>query len=273
MPTVERYLKAVGRGNSQPQQFVLSGGLGLCAVKFQQNPQGPRMLANEWIGYGLAGLLGIRHAPYGLVQVSTESLPDTGRLLITDDDGDEVSLLPGIHFYSKWLEPASDLTFEDLKLAGLVSDLGMLAGVAVLDMLVAHWDRKLGNPNLLMVREQGRASLYLMDMGMSFGSAIWGLGDLLSPALPDTAFALPYSRPPDQLFSQVRSLQQFEPYLEAVGGLTRMQIQELVDGLPEEWGVTIPLREALVDFLSIRAETLPANFEARFARAGQEWWQ
>ena len=273
LPSTQFYLEPVGRGNSQPQKFVLTDGLGLCAVKFQQNPQGPRMLANEWIGYGLAEMLGIRHAPYGLVRVAAESLPDSGRLLVKDDDGDEVSLLPGIHFYSQWLDSATDLTAADLKLAGLISDLGMLAGVAVLDMLVGHWDRKLGNPNLLMVRQSARASLYVMDMGMAFGSAIWGMGNLLWPALPAVAAPLPYSRPPDQLFSGVRALQYFEPYFDAVEALTEAQIRAMVEALPEEWGVNIQERDALIDFIFIRAKALPANFKARFSRAGQEWWQ
>ena len=261
------------RGNSQPQLFVLNQGIGLCAVKFKQNPQGPRVLPNEWIGYGLATLLGIRHPPHGLVEVPASVLRDQGRLLIRDDDGDEVSLLPGIHFYSKWLEPADDLKPEDLGLAGMLADVGMLAGVAVLDALLGQWDRKPLNPNLLAVRQNGRTGLYLMDLGMAFGSAIWGLGDLLSAALPDTAAPLPYSMPPDALFNTVRELKDFEPYLEAVAALTRIQLQSLLDGLPEEWGVNRQQRQALLDFLFTRAQALPANFRTRFTRAGQEWWQ
>ena len=253
--------------------LLLSGGLGLCAVKFQQNPQGPRMLINEWMGYNLAELLGIRHAPYGLVQVPADALPDDGRLLIRDDDGDEVTLLPGVHFYSQWLSPADDLKPEDLGLAGMVADVSMLAGVAVLDALLGQWDRKPLNPNLLIVREHGRSSLYLMDMGMAFGSAIWGLGNFRDVGLPDASAPLPYSMPPSQLFRPVRVPQDFEPYLDRVAGLTDADFQHLVGGLPDEWSVTVEERQALISYLSNRANALPGYFETRFGRSGQEWWQ
>lgn len=280
LPKAMLYLGPVGRGNSQPQKFVLDSGVGLCAVKFQQNPQGPRMLPNEWIGYGLAARLGIRHAAYGLVDVPAEALPNEGCLLIHDDDGDEVRLLPGVHFYSKWLEPAEDLRPEDLGLAGMVADLGMLAGVAVLDALLGQWDRKLVNPNLLTVRQHGRSTLYLMDLGMAFGSAIWGLGDLLYTSLPEVEAPLPYSVPPAPLLRAVRA-PDFEPYLAGVATLTAEDFQTIVDGLPAAWGVTVDERRELVNCLSRRAKELPAFFEARFGRSAQqnaglgerEWWQ
>ncbi|WP_146009489.1 hypothetical protein [Deinococcus planocerae] len=231
------------------------------------------MLTNEWIGHGLAGLLGIRHAPYGLVEVSPEVLPDGDCLLIHDDDGDEVRLLPGVHFYSRWMEPAQDLKPEDLSLSGMVADLGMLAGVVVLDTLLDQRDRKPLNPNLLLVRQGGRASLYLMDMGMAIRSAVWGMGDLLDPGLPDAEAPLPYSVPPTDLLRVVRAPQDFAPYLAAVSALGRADLEQVVDGLPPAWGITVEEREALVDYLLHRAQALPAYFQARFARQRREWWE
>ncbi|GGR68373.1 hypothetical protein GCM10008959_33120 [Deinococcus seoulensis] len=272
IPQAELYFGPVGRGNSQPQKFLLSDQLGLCAVKFQQNPQGPRMLVNEWIGHGLAAQLGIRHAAYGLVDVPADALPHDGCIRITDDDGDEVRLLPGLHFYSQWLEPADDLKPEDLTLGSMMADIGMLAGVAVLDAWLDQRDRKPLNPNILLVRRSGRSSLYLMDMGMAFRSAIWGLGDLLDPRLPDAAAPLPYSMSPADLFRAVRPAD-FAPYLDAVSGMTEAIVQSVIDGLPREWGVTVAEHTALVNYLLTRAQALPDYFEARFQRPGQEWWE
>lgn len=233
------------------------------------------MLCNELVGHGMAGLLGIRHATCGLVDVPAAAMPHDGKLLVTDDDGDPVTLLPGIHFYSKWLEPADDLKPEDLTLAGMTADVGMLAGVAVLDTLLGQWDRKPLNPNLLLVRQAGRSNLYLMDLGMAFGSAIWGINELdpLQRPLPEINGPLPYSWPPADLFAAVRVPQDFAPYLEAVTRVTRQQITDLVATIPDEWTVTDEERAALVNYLHNRAVALPAYFEARFQRPDREWWE
>ncbi|WP_135230481.1 HipA family kinase [Deinococcus fonticola] len=272
MPKAESHVDAVGRGGSKPQRFLLDSGLDLCAVKFQQCPQGHRVLCNEWLGHNLAQFLGVRVPRFGLVQVPAEALPPGG-LTVLDPEDQPVALQPGIHFYSQWLEPATELTPSDLVMKSLFSDIPMLAGVILLDMLMDNWDRELSNPNLLVSRHTGIAQIYMVDTGNAFGSPFWGLGDL-NPAYsrfnnPDDP--LPYYSPHLPLLRAINVTQDFAPFLHQLSLVDRTMLTGLVNALPSEWGVTVTEGEALVNFLDARARQIPAHMAQRLKR--REWWK
>lgn len=272
MPRAEEYVDAVGRGGSRPQRFWLNSGLGLCAVKFQQTPQGHRVLCNEWLGHNLAQFLGVRVPRFGLVDVPAEALPPGG-LTVLDPEDQPVALQPGIHFYSQWLEPATELTPSDLVMRRLFSDIPMLAGVILLDMLLDNWDRELSNPNLLVSRQGGIPQIYVVDTGNAFGDPTWGMGNLRIEYSPfsDPAKPLPYIAPHEPLLRAINAGQDFAPFLHQLSLVNRTMLTRLVNALPSEWGVTVTEGEALVNFLDARARQIPEHLVQRLTR--REWWK
>jgi hypothetical protein len=180
-PKADSYLKPVGRGATFPQLFDVEG-IGVCVVKFLQNPQGLRALTNEFIGFKIASLLDIDHPETGILDVGAEVLPDGGVLKVHDED-DTYIFKPGLHFYSRWLEPADQVIATDLSSFGMADNPEILAGVVLLDLLLNNWDRKPLNLNLLLHR-QGRHRLKLIDLSMAFGNANWTLGNLKDTDLP-----------------------------------------------------------------------------------------
>jgi hypothetical protein len=273
LPRAEFYDRAVGRGGSLPQRFWLGSGLDLCAVKFQQTPQGHRVLCNEWLGYNLAQFLEIRVPQFGLVEVPAEALPPGGLQLRDEPNDRTVTFGPGVHFYSQWLEPAGELTPNDLNMQSLFGDRAMLAGVVLLDMLLDNWDRELTNPNLLVSRATGAPQIFLVDTGNAFGGPFWGMGNLNVHYSPfrDPAQPLPYFAPHEPLLRAIDSPQDFAPYLQRLCQLDRQMLRGWVDALPPEWGITVNEGDALVHFLDARARQLPAHLAQRLTR--REWWK
>jgi hypothetical protein len=270
-PVAITYVGQVPRGASLPQFFMVEG-VGQCLIKFKQNPQGPRVLVNEYVGFELASALGLDHPPCGIVDVDPASLPNNGVLELLDADGDRLVYKPGLHFYSKWLDPKDEVFAEDVRgLKGAVNA-GMLAGVVVLDLLLGNWDRKPLNSNLILHREKHQQKLKLIDLSMAFGSGIWEIQNLQDYDLPPLNATLPYSHPPKALLESVNHYTDFSPYLAKLKTLGRERLEAIVKTVPDEWSLNAEERKALVDCLEAKIRSIPSYLQKRLTR-GKEWWK
>jgi hypothetical protein len=274
-PLAKHWVRHLPRGATLPQLFVVEG-LGLCVVKFLENPQGPRALPNELIGFGLANLLGLDHPPVGVVHIPDYCMPHDGTLNFVEDTiygGERFVFQPGLAFYSVWLDPKDEVLAEDTRgVSGAVNP-EMLAGVVLLDLLLGNRDRKPRNSNLILHRERGRQRLKLIDLGMAFGSAVWELGDLQRPDLPPVTEPLPYSSPPMGLLNSVNPLTDFAPFLARLKLIDRAVVEEIVLRVPEQWGLDVRHRTALVNCILSRVAALPAYMETRLRSKTKKWWQ
>lgn len=236
-------------------------------VKFAGNPQGPRVLPNEFIGHRLAEHLGLPCPPSGVVHVPAEALGTAG-CLIVPFEGDEFVMESGAHFFSTFLAPADVL--HSGRLGGsLFQNIDALAGMAVLDLLINNFDRKPANPNLLHYKA-GWAEIRLIDLSMAFGSANWALGNLLDTTLPSPQHPLPYAGDLSEFFRHVQE-EHFAPYLARLSSLTEHVVGHMMSGLPAGWGVTADELQALATFVVARATALPAYLRRRL-ETRDPWW-
>ena len=265
----ETYVREFPYGQSLPQIFLVEG-VGQCAVKFLQNPQGPRVLINELVSFGVASALGIEHPRVGIAEVDAIVLPSDGVLNTFDRWGDPCMLEPGLHFYSQWLEPADRIEADDLK-SSTVKNASMLAGVVLLDLLVNNWDRKRGNMNLLLHRESGGQRLKLIDMGMAFGGSLWTIGNLTDSSLPPVEEPLRYADELGDILAGINVQEAFDPYLRRLEILTRTRLQDIVQAVPDAWRITEEEREALLNYLFQRVQALPDYLSSRLGK--DVWWQ
>jgi hypothetical protein len=274
-PITSRYINPIPRGATLPQLFKVEG-VGICLVKFLENPQGPRALTNELIGFEIANRLGLEHPSTGIVEVDARSLPFEGTLIASNPDiygQDEFIFGPGLAFYSKWLDPKDEVFASDVSGVGVAVNPGMLAGVVVLDLLLGNTDRKPRNTNLILHRESKRQHLKLIDLSMAFGNANWEVSNLQDTSLPPLTAPLPYSIPPEGLLDTVNPLTDFRPYLAKLEQLDRSALEGIVGQVPAAWGIANIHRATLVNYLYARAQNLPAYLDARAVSKTKKWWQ
>ena len=88
------------RGGSQAQLLRCSDG-GYYVVKFQNNPQGVRILANELLGALLAERLGLPVPGSAIVDVPPDLVRHTAELVV-DRGWQRVPCRPGLCFGSRW---------------------------------------------------------------------------------------------------------------------------------------------------------------------------
>lgn len=272
-PFAETHLRGIERGMTLPQLFMVNG-IGKCLIKFQQNPQGNRVLTNELIGLSLAKHFGIDCPEYGIVKVDEFALPETGLTVTSPLYPDEPFLFkPGLQFYTRFLEPKTDLFFaNDAKILGVAANPTVIAGIVVLDLLTANKDRSPMNPNLILHRENNRQHIKLIDMGSAFGSAVWTLGNLHDTTLPPLDTPLPYSYLPERLLETVQPLTDFAPYLAKLNDLNRNDFEQIVQGVPSEWEISATERTALVNYLEAKRLALPDYLNARINDTSKKWY-
>src|SRR5579863_7676298 len=142
------------RGGSQAQLMRCSDG-NLYVVKFQNNPQGLRILANEMLGVKLAAKLGLPVPQGNVVSVSDELIRSSTDLTIQLGRGREVCKA-GLQFGSRYPGqyrkfPVFDfLPNEQLRHVSNLSDfLGMLA--------FDKWTCNTDGRQAIFIQEQARA--------------------------------------------------------------------------------------------------------------------
>src|ERR1700761_1574048 len=89
------------RGGAQ-SQLMLASDNHLYVVKFSNNPQHVRVLANEWLATRLAAAVGLAVPPAEVIEV-TDWLIQNTRDLTIEQRGGALRCEAGLHFASRWV--------------------------------------------------------------------------------------------------------------------------------------------------------------------------
>ena len=236
------------RGGSQSQLMRCSDD-GHYVVKFQDNPQGTRILANELLGTQLAARLGLPVAQAAVCYVSEELIRITPDLCVETSMG-RVPCRRGLHFGSRYpLDPRRGTLFDLLPAGRLMSveNIGHFLGMLVFDRWTCNID---GRQAVFFQREAGGAYRAVMiDQGGCFGGAAWSLCEA-----PRHCLYFPRS-----VYKQVKGMADFEPWLAGLEtGITEAALHGAAGRIPLEWyaGDSESLHR-LLEVLYVRRRAVP----------------
>jgi hypothetical protein len=212
------------RGGSQAQLMRCSDG-NLYVVKFQNNPQGLRILANEMLGVKLAAKLGLPVPRGDVVSVSDALIRSSPDLTVQLGRGREVCKA-GLQFGSRYPGrfrkfPVFDfLPNEQLRhVSNLADFLGMLA--------FDKWTCNTDGRQAIFIQHQSRAcySALMIDNGFCFNAGEWDF--------PDAPLRGLYLRP--AVYEEVRGLESFAPWLNSISSFTESALNDIGCSIPPEW--------------------------------------
>jgi hypothetical protein len=194
-------------------------------VKFQNNPQHLRVLANELLATRLAESVGLPVPVTEIVEVRQWLIENTPELHM-DVSGLSSHCKPGLQFGARYVcDPAEGHVFDYLPESMLlkVKNLAAFAG-----MLVA--DKWLGNANgrqavFWKKSNERKYTATFIDQGYCFNAGEWDF--------PDSALRGVYTR--NFVYQQVRGWESFEPWLSRVEDYAPAMIQEIAGAVPPEW--------------------------------------
>jgi hypothetical protein len=230
------------RGGAQGQLMLCSDGH-IYVVKFQNNPQHMRVLANEFLASRLAAAAGLSVPQVELVEVSSWLIENTPGLEMELGHG-RVRCQPGLQFGSRYaggLMPGQVVDYLPEEQLAVVRNLGEFAGILALD----KWTGNANGRQAVFVRK-GRERRYravFIDFGYCFHAGDWRFEDA----------PLRGVYPRNSVYQSVRAWNAFEPWLGSMERMPAETIWTAAGEIPPEWyGGDLGEMEALVEKLLAR---------------------
>jgi hypothetical protein len=224
MPLAVQQIRRM-RGGAQAQMMRCADEA-YYIVKFQNNPQGVRILANELLGTRLAARMGLPTAPVAVVEVREELIAHTEDLVIQLGRG-RAPCKAGLQFGSRYPGSPAELAVYDFlpddQLRG-VANLADFCGVLVFD----KWTCNTNGRQAIYFRAPGesRYQAQMIDHGFCFNAGDWNF--------PDAPLRGLYAR--HRVYESVRGIESFEPWLARVETrMTESVFDEVYKEIPPEW--------------------------------------
>lgn len=219
------------RGASQP--CLLRGADGAYyVVKFPNNPQHERILANELVAARLAKLTKLPVPDAALVEVPDELIRGNPQMTIQTGRAIE-PCAAGLAFGSRFPgDPGSTLVVDflpDRLLRRVTRMSSTFLGAYVFD----KWTCNCNGRQIIFTRpaepvsrrEGGAYAPWLIDHGFCFNNSDWDF--------PDSPIRSIYPR--RLVYESVRGLESFEPFLTRIENLEPVAIEDAVRDIPEQW--------------------------------------
>jgi hypothetical protein len=230
------------RGGAQ-SHLMLGADDNLYVVKFQNNPQHLRVLANELLATRLAEAVGLTVPVCEVIEVSAWLIDNTSELDIELSRGRE-RCLPGLQFGSRFVGGfmpgrTADYLEEDDLLE--VKNLSEFAGMLAIDKWTCNANGRQATFSR-KIREKRYLATFI-DQGYCFNAGEWKFADAPLRGV--------YAR--NAVYREVRGWESFQPWLGRIETLPPERIWSIAEGVPPEWyGGDVTVLERLTDQLIAR---------------------
>jgi len=195
-------------------------------VKFQNNPQGARILANELLATRLAARLGLPTPAVAVVEVGADLIAHTDDLVMQLGRG-RAPCQAGLQFGSRYPgSPAETTVYDFLPDEQLreVENLGDFCGMLVFDKWTCNTNGR--QAIFFSAAGESRYRAQMIDNGFCFNAGEWNF--------PDAPLRGIYAR--HRVYEGVRGMEAFEPWLarleEKVG---EAAVEEAASEIPPAW--------------------------------------
>jgi hypothetical protein len=240
------------RGGAQGQLMLGADG-NAYVVKFQNNPQHLRVLANEFLATRLALAAGLSAPQAELVEVSQWLIENTPELEI-DLGRTRERCKAGLQFGSRFvggMMPGHVVDFMPEEQLGELRNLGEFAGMLALD----KWTGNANGRQAVFVRKprERRYRAVFIDYGYCFHAGEWKFEDVPLRGV--------YFR--NHVYREITGWGSFEPWLSRIETMPAETVWAAANEVPPEWyGGDLSEMEALVEKLLARQSRIRELIEA-----------
>ncbi len=213
------------RGGAQSQLMLGADGK-LWVVKFQNNPQDIRVLANELIATRLAAAVGLTVPACDVVEVSDWLVANTLDMFIELPRAGRERYKAGLQFGSQFiggLMPGQVVDYLPEQQLDEVKNLAEFAGMLCIDKWAGNC-----NGRQAVFEKKARERKYratFIDQGFCFNAGEW--------TFPDSPLRGVYQR--NLVYARVTGWKSFEPWLSRVEEMRAETLWEIAESVPPEW--------------------------------------
>ena len=213
------------RGGAQSQLMLGADGR-LWVVKFQNNPQHVRVLANELFATRLAQTVGLTVPSSDVVEVTEWLIANTAGMHVEMPHGVREKYRPGLQFGSQFiggLMPGQVVDYLPEQQLDEVRNLHEFAGMLALD----KWTGNCNGRQAVFDRKprERRYRATFIDQGFCFNAGEW--------TFPDTPLRGVYAR--NRVYAGVTGWQSFEPWLSRMETMEADRLWAIAEIVPPEW--------------------------------------
>lgn len=231
------------RGGAQSQLLLASDG-NLWVVKFQNNAQDLRVLANELIATRIAEAVGITTPQTDVVDVSPWLIANSPEMVVDRGRGVRERCAAGLQFGSKFvggLMPGQVVDYLPESQLEEVRNFAEFAGMLAVD----KWTGNCNGRQAVFERKprERKYRAVFIDQGFCFNAGAW--------TFPDVALRGVYPR--NLVYARVRGWDNFEPWLSRVEEFPGDKLWRIAEAVPPEWyGGDVRVVEQLMETLLVR---------------------
>jgi hypothetical protein len=213
------------RGGAQSQLMLGADGK-LWVVKFQNNPQHVRVLANELIATRLASLAGLAVPSSDVIEVTGWLIDNTPDMHIELQHGKKEKYCAGLQYASQFvggLMPGQVVDYLPEQQLDEVRNLHEFAGMLVVD----KWTGNCNGRQAVFDRRprERRYRATFIDQGFCFNAGEW--------TFPDSPLRGVYAR--NQVYAGVVGWESFEPWISHIETMDEGSIWAIAEMVPPEW--------------------------------------
>ena len=229
------------RGGAQSQLMLGADGQ-LWVVKFKNNPQHIRVLANELIATRIAEAIGLPVPQSDVVEVSEWLIANSPEMVVEHGRGKQERCAAGLQFGSRFvggLMPGQVVDYLPEQQLDEVRNLAEFAGMLVVD----KWTGNCNGRQAVYERgpRQRKYRAIFIDQGFCFNAGEW--------TFPDVPLRGVFAR--NRVYSRVTGWDSFEPWLSRVEAFAASGLGTIAEAVPPEWyggdlGVIEHLMETLL---------------------------
>jgi hypothetical protein len=213
------------RGGAQSQLMLGADGK-LWVVKFQNNPQHLRVLANELIVTRLAAAVGLTVPPSDVVEVTEWLVANTLDMQVDLARGGRERYVAGLQFGSQFvggLMPGQVVDYLPEQQLDEVRNLAEFAGMLCIDKWAGNC-----NGRQAVFERKPRERKYratFIDQGFCFNAGEW--------TFPDSPLRGVYQR--NSVYARVSGWESFEPWLSRVESMDAAVLWQIAEAVPPVW--------------------------------------
>ncbi len=228
------------RGGAQSQLMLGADG-NLWVVKFKNNAQHLRVLANELIATRMAEAVGLSVPKSDVVEVSDWLIANSPEMMVDLGRGVRERCASGLQFGSRFvggLMPGQVVDYLPEPQMDEVRNLAEFAGMLVLD----KWTGNCNGRQAVFERKprERKYRATFIDQGFCFNAGEW--------TFPDAPLRGVFAR--NQVYAKVRGWESFEPWLNRVEGFAAEGLWKIAEEIPPEWyGGDTAVIERLMEML------------------------
>jgi hypothetical protein len=213
------------RGGAQSQLMLGADGK-LWVVKFQNNPQHVRVLANELVATRLAAAAGLTVPPSDVMEVTQWLIDNTAEMHIELQHGEREKYRAGLQFGSQFvggLMPGQVVDYLPEPQLDQLRNLAEFAGMLAAD----KWTGNCNGRQAVFDRRprERRYRANFIDQGFCFNAGEW--------TFPDSPLRGVYAR--NRVYAGVTGWASFEPWLSRIETLEAATIWAIAEAVPPEW--------------------------------------